>query len=79
MNAATESLIVSVQGVVELVSDYVVCREGDRLTSNQAALLRVFDVKMAAFKMFPMGYWLAEGMASLHNICHILNAQSEMS
>ena len=51
-----------VQGVVELVSDYVVCRTGDSLTSNQAALLRIFDVKMAAFKMHPIGYWLSEGM-----------------
>ena len=43
------------------VSDYVVCKSGDILTSNQAALLRVFDVKMAAFRMSPIGYWLAKG------------------
>ena len=51
-----------VQGVVELVSDYVVCQKGGTLTSNQAALLRVFDVKMAAFRMYPVGCWLAEGV-----------------
>ena len=50
------------QGVVELVSDYVVCQKGGTLTSNQAALLRVFDVKMAAFRMYPVGCWLAEGV-----------------
>ncbi|CAK0782725.1 hypothetical protein CVIRNUC_005920 [Coccomyxa viridis] len=48
------------KGVVELISDYVVCTSGDTLTSNQAALLRVFDVKMAAFRMSPIGYWLAK-------------------
>ena len=53
------------QGVVELISDYVVCTSGDTLTSNQAALLRVFDVKMAAFRMSPVGYWLAKGMSLL--------------
>lgn len=53
------------QGVVELVSDYVVCKCEDILTSNQAALLRVFDVKMAAFKMSPIGYWLAKGALPL--------------
>jgi len=46
---------------VELISDYVVCKEGDTLSSNQAALLRVFDIKMAAFKMYPAGCWTAEG------------------
>ncbi len=50
-----------VQGVIELVSDYVICRPGESLTSSQAALLRIFDVKMAAFKMHPIGYWLSEG------------------
>ena len=50
---------------MELISDYVVCTSGDTLTSNQAALLRVFDVKMAAFRMSPIGYWLAKGTSLL--------------
>ena len=50
------------QGVVELVSDVTVCRAGDTLTSNQAALLRVFEVKMAAFRMYPIAQWKAEGV-----------------
>ena len=50
---------------MELVSDFVVCQQGDTLTSNQAALLRVFDVKMAAFRMYPVGCWLAEGVCKL--------------
>ena len=50
---------------MELISDYEVCTIGDTLTSNQAALLRVFDVKMAAFRMSPIGYWLAKGTSLL--------------
>ena len=61
-----------VQGVVELVSDFVVCKEGDTLTSNQAALLRVFDVKMAAFKMYPVGCWLAKGVCKACNLYKIV-------
>ena len=53
---------------MELVSDYVVCQKGDTLTSNQAALLRVFDVKMAAFRMYPVGCWLAEGVCKHANL-----------
>merc|ERR1712093_594702 len=37
-------------GVIELLSDYTICQEGDTLTSNQAALLRVFGEKKAVFR-----------------------------
>ena len=46
-----------VKGVVQLVSDHTVCKEGDILQSNQAALLRVFGVKMAVFNMKLVGVW----------------------
>ena len=49
------------RGVVECVSEYTVCREGERLTPGQAALLRTFDVKMAAFKLRLLACWQAEG------------------
>jgi mRNA turnover protein 4 len=40
-----------------LVSDFTVCKEGDTLQSNQAALLRIFGVKMAVFNMKLVGVW----------------------
>ena len=58
------------QGVVELVADHTVCREGETLSANQAAVLRIFDVKMAAFRMRLLACWSADGArsrcASLH-------------
>ena len=57
------------QGVVELVSDYTVCKAGDALTPNQAALLRVFEVKQAAFRITPTCRWEAEG--ELPQCCRI--------
>lgn len=46
-----------VKGVVELVSDYTVCREGAVLTSQQATLLRHFGIKMATFRLGLVAVW----------------------
>eukprot|EP00884_Botryococcus_braunii_P001107 jgi/Botrbrau1/10998/Bobra.0234s0021.1 len=46
-----------VRGVVTLMADHVVCRERQRLTPNQAHILRVFDEKMATFRMQLMACW----------------------
>ena len=45
------------KGVVELVSDFTVCSTGDTLTPNQAALLRIFDMKMAVFSLELLCCW----------------------
>lgn len=47
------------KGVVELVSDYTICSEGNTLSPDQAALLRIFGVMMAKFKMELVGKWEA--------------------
>ena len=60
-NFPPEKLLCMMQGVVELVSDYTVCKAGDVLTPNQAALLRVFEIKQAAFHITPICRWQAEG------------------
>lgn len=49
------------QGVVELLADHAVCREGETLGAHQAAVLRIFDVKMAAFRMRLLACWHADG------------------
>jgi mRNA turnover protein 4 len=45
------------KGIVELVSDHTVCKEGATLDPHAAALLRLFGIKMASFKMMLMGVW----------------------
>jgi len=45
------------KGVVELLTDFTVCREGDTLTPDQAALLKIFGVQMATFTMQLVGRW----------------------
>lgn len=49
------------KGVVEVVSDYTVCKEGQKLNPNQAAVLRIFGLKMAVFKMELAVAWSKEG------------------
>lgn len=40
-----------------------VCREGQALDPNQVALLRVFGVKMATFRITPLAWWSDGGEA----------------
>lgn len=49
------------KGVVELLADTTVCAKGQPLDPNQAALLRVFGVKMATFRITPLAWWSSEG------------------
>ncbi|CAO2589725.1 mRNA turnover protein 4 homolog, partial [Lemmus lemmus] len=41
----------SMEGVVTLLSDYEVCKEGDVLTPEQARVLKLFGYEMAEFKV----------------------------
>ncbi|KAJ2312741.1 mRNA turnover and ribosome assembly protein, partial [Coemansia sp. RSA 2705] len=45
------------QGKILLDNDYVVCEEGDKLTANQAHLLKHLWEQMATFTVKPVAYW----------------------
>ncbi|XP_053307896.1 mRNA turnover protein 4 homolog [Spea bombifrons] len=48
------------KGVVTLLSDHEVCKEGDVLTPEQARLLKLFGYQMAEFKVAIKAMWDAE-------------------
>ncbi|XP_042515872.1 mRNA turnover protein 4 homolog [Macadamia integrifolia] len=45
------------KGVVELVSDYVVCEEGNPLSPEAARILRLLGIKMATFRLHLICLW----------------------
>uniref|UniRef100_A0A8C9LNC5 Ribosome assembly factor mrt4 n=1 Tax=Piliocolobus tephrosceles TaxID=591936 RepID=A0A8C9LNC5_9PRIM len=45
------------RGVVTLLSDYEVCKEGDVLTPEQARVLKLFEYEMAKFKVTIKYMW----------------------
>ncbi|KAF8243813.1 hypothetical protein K440DRAFT_611437 [Wilcoxina mikolae CBS 423.85] len=49
-----------VKGKVWLDQEYVVCKEGQKLDSKQAALLKLFGRMTAEFCVTPVAYWTAE-------------------
>ncbi|KAM8927341.1 mRNA turnover protein 4 homolog [Pelodytes ibericus] len=48
------------KGVITLLSDYEVCKEGDVLTPEQARILKLFGYQMAEFKIELKAMWSAE-------------------
>lgn len=48
------------RGVVTLLSDYEVCKEGDVLTPEQARVLKLFGYEMAEFKVTITYMWDAQ-------------------
>ncbi|XP_073512299.1 mRNA turnover protein 4 homolog [Phyllobates terribilis] len=48
------------KGVVTLLSDYEVCKEGDTLTPEQARTLKLFGYQMAEFKVSIKSMWVSE-------------------
>ncbi|PIA19601.1 60S acidic ribosomal protein PO [Coemansia reversa NRRL 1564] len=49
------------QGKITIDSDYVICNKGDKLTPQQANLLKHFWEKMAIFKVQLVAYWHKSG------------------
>ena len=48
-------------GVVTMLADHVVCREGQPLDSDQARLLQLLDIKMATFRLTLTCCWSEAG------------------
>jgi len=47
-------------GIVTLLSDYTICKEGETLNSDQAKLLNIFEFKLVDFELSPIAYWSKE-------------------
>ena len=47
------------KGKVILDQEFLLCEEGQELNSNQTALLKLFGVAMAEFKVRVLAYWIA--------------------
>ncbi|KAL3989732.1 Ribosomal protein L10 family protein [Acanthocheilonema viteae] len=45
------------KGVVTLISHYVVCKNGDKLTADQCRLLKLLDYKMSTFHVKLFAHW----------------------
>uniref|UniRef100_A0A158Q7L2 Ribosome assembly factor mrt4 n=1 Tax=Elaeophora elaphi TaxID=1147741 RepID=A0A158Q7L2_9BILA len=45
------------KGVVTLLSHYVVCKDGDKLTADQCKLLKLLDYKMSTFHVKLFAHW----------------------
>ncbi|XP_057803402.1 uncharacterized protein LOC131018852 [Salvia miltiorrhiza] len=48
------------KGVVELVSDFVVCEEGKQLSPESSRILRLLGIKMATFKLNLICRWSSD-------------------
>ncbi|XP_043108536.1 mRNA turnover protein 4 homolog [Puntigrus tetrazona] len=48
------------KGVVTLIKDFEVCKEGDALTPEQARILKLFGIEMAEFKISIKCMWNSE-------------------
>ncbi|XP_076123603.1 mRNA turnover protein 4 homolog [Alosa pseudoharengus] len=48
------------KGVVTLIKDYEVCKDGDTLTPEQARILKLFAIEMAEFKLTIKCMWNSE-------------------
>ena len=48
------------KGIVNLTKEFTVCKEGDKLTSEQARILKLLGHKQAKFKLNMIAVWSKE-------------------
>ncbi|GAQ80129.1 60S acidic P0 family protein [Klebsormidium nitens] len=53
------------RGVVELVSDFTVCKEGAPLAPEAARILRLLGEQLAAFRITPIALWTSDSFELL--------------
>ena len=49
------------KGIVTLDVDYTICKKGDKLTPDQARLLKLFEIMQATFKVNVKVHWNKSG------------------
>ena len=45
------------KGVIHLMKDYRVCKQGEKLTAQQAQILKLFEYRHASFKIDIVAAW----------------------
>lgn len=48
-------------GIIHLLGNHVVCKEGQTLDGQQVQVLKLLDEKMVEFRMVPEGHWCNDG------------------
>jgi len=64
------------KGVVELLAPHIVCRRGQALDPNQAAVLRLFEARSATCRLVPVAVW-REGEDGEEGTVEVLAAAEE--
>ena len=56
------------KGVIHLMKDYRVCKAGEKLTAQQAQILKLFEYRHASFKIDIVAAWSKkrDGSADFH-------------
>ncbi|XP_073065823.1 uncharacterized protein [Primulina eburnea] len=58
-SVATEKVELK-EGVVEIVSDFIICEEGKPISPESSRILRLLGIKMATFKLYLVCRWRSE-------------------
>ncbi|KAK0403303.1 hypothetical protein QR680_016849 [Steinernema hermaphroditum] len=45
------------RGIVTLYEDFEVCKKGDKLTAEQARILKLLEIQMTPFQVIPTAHW----------------------